>query len=99
MRYLFIYLFICGSFFFFFFFSLWGGRGEAQYTCRAGCGAVLAYMCYSCSNIVDVSIHIHAFKKTCCVHGSVVSLIVLPSYSDHRRGDLVTLDVCVHVCL
>lgn len=44
----------------------------------AGCGAVLAYICYSCSNIVVISIHIHAFKKAVCMHGSIVSPIMLP---------------------
>ena len=41
-------------------------------------GAVLACMCYSCSNIVVISIHIHAFKKAGCVHGSIVSPIMFP---------------------
>lgn len=87
------------------FFSFAGGcRGVGWYTCRAGCGVVLAYMCYSCSNIVVVSIHIHAFKKAHCVHGSVVSPIMLPSYSNHRQGDSITfagaaVDLCVHVCM
>lgn len=71
---------------------------------RAGCGVVLAYMCYSCSNIVVFSIHIHAFKKASCVHGSIVSPIMFPPYSNHRQGDSITsawaaLSICVYVCV
>lgn len=75
-----------------------------RYTCIAGCGVVLAYMCYSCSNIVVVSIHIHAFKKAVSVHGSIVSPIMFPPYSNHRQGDLImsacaALGMCVCFCV
>lgn len=65
-------------------------------------------MCYSCSNIVVISIHIHAFKKPSCVHGSIVSPVMFPPYSNHRQGYSVTsalaaLGICVcmfvYVCL
>lgn len=104
MMRLFIYFFIFGSFFFFFPLFSPRGQGCGRYTRRAGCGAVLAYMCYSCSNIVVVSIHIHAFKKAGCVHRSIVSPIMFPPYSNHRQGDSITsaraaLDMCVYVCV
>lgn len=51
----------------------------------AGCGVVLAYICYSCSNIVVISIHIHAFKKAVCMHGSIVSPIMLPPIATTGR--------------
>lgn len=80
----------------------WLGR----YVRRGSCGAALAYMCYSCSNIVVVSIHIHAFKKPSCVHGSIVSPIMFPPYSNHRLGDSITsaramvdISVCLCVCV
>lgn len=96
----FIYLFF--HFWFLFFFFRWGGRVVGGG--RAGCGVVLAYMCYSCSNIVVFSIHIHAFKKASCVHGSIVSPIMFPPYSNHRQGDSITsawaaLSICVYVCM
>lgn len=87
MMHLFIYLFVCGSYFL----SLEGCcRGMVGYTCKTGCGVVLAYMCYSCSNTEVVSIHIHAFRKARCVHGSVLSPITLPSYSNRRQGYTIT---------
>lgn len=79
------------------FFSRGGG------TCRDGFGVVLAYMCYSCSNIEVVSIHIHAFRKACSVHGSLVSPVIA-IHSDHVQGYTITpawpvCVVCVRLCL
>lgn len=92
----FIYLFICGAISFPF--------CPGDVCAFSAHGVVLVYMCYSCSNIVVVSIHIHAFKKAGCVHGSVVSPIMLPSYSDHRQRYPImfaweVLDICVHRCV
>lgn len=38
----------------------------------------LAYMCYSCSNVVVISIHIHIFRKAGRVCKSIVSYIMFP---------------------
>lgn len=103
---LFIYFF---SFFgFLFFFLSLGAWGWESYTRRVGCSVALAYMCYSCSNIVVFLIHIHAFKKPGCVYGSIVSPIMSSPYSNHRLGDSITsawamlgisVYVCVRVCI
>lgn len=80
------------------FFS-WRGRGvTAGRTGREGFGVVLVYMCYSCSNIEVVSIHIHAFRKACSVHGSLVSTVT-DICGDHVEGYMITLAHPVCVCV
>lgn len=60
-----MHLFIYFPLFFFFGvpFLPFSSGGRLVGGAGASCSAVLAYMCYSCSNIVVVSIHIHALES------------------------------------
>ena len=92
MTHLFIYLLVSGSDL-----SLVRGGG---YICKDGFGVVLAYMCYSCSNIEVVYIHIHASNKACSV--KVWCPLSMPTIAStcrniqlHRPGLCVYVWVCV----
>lgn len=48
-----------------------------------------------------ITIHIHAFGKAGCVHGSIVSPIMFPPIEATDRGDLIASAraTCVGVCV